>query len=154
CLSFAFDHGGAWLLLAVQHGMLYAVRTDGSPAEVLPRGMNGGHPVRDVGAVLGVAGGFVLTTTSPGPAAVHHAFRGRPCRVCPFRARPEGGSGAFGAGLTWAYLRAAHTLFFWQGPGATLQSVNLSTGSREPDRAAQTDMSEATRSYHSVVQDV
>jgi hypothetical protein len=57
---FDFDQAGEWLLVAGQHGMLYAWKTDGTRMEVLPRGLLGPTVLTDVEHLLGVAGGFVV----------------------------------------------------------------------------------------------
>jgi len=57
--AFAFDAAGEVLLLASSNGILHAHRPTG-PDEVLPRGWYKGELLRDVDAILGVPGGFVV----------------------------------------------------------------------------------------------
>jgi hypothetical protein len=57
---FAFDAAGEWLLVSGRNGMLYLERTDGTCAEVLPRGFRSSTALRSVDAVLGVPGGFAV----------------------------------------------------------------------------------------------
>src|SRR5262249_46542374 len=58
--QFDFDHAGDWLLTVTEHGLLFAWKTDGSAAEILPRGLLYGAVLTEVDAVVGVAGGFVV----------------------------------------------------------------------------------------------
>src|SRR5947207_9295930 len=91
--------------------------------------MVGGEVVGDVHGVLGVAGGFVVTTSPLRPRAVHYDFGSRTCRVYAFAARSEMRPVNDPLLITWVYARTTHTLHFWGDDGP--QSVNLSTGSRQ-----------------------
>jgi hypothetical protein len=76
----AFDHSGDWLLVASDHGMLYAWKTDGSGAVVLPRGMLVGEVLIDVERVQGVKGGFVVVgRTRSRSVLLHYDFTARTC---------------------------------------------------------------------------
>jgi hypothetical protein len=127
-LRFAFDQAGEWLLTATNGGHLHATRTDGSRTEVLPRGMVEGKVVGSVECVLGVAGGFVITTHHPTVAALHYDFATRICKYHLFptavspTTRPD-------KPVAWHYLRWAHTLLLEQAGQA--HCLHLSTGSRE-----------------------
>jgi hypothetical protein len=128
-LHFAFDRAGEWLLAATAGGYLYAMRTDGSRTELLPRGAVGGRVVDSVAGVLGVAGGFVVTSRQPLVAALHYDFVTRTCKAHDFRtAAPLSTAGQEDPAL-WHYLRWAHTLVLEQGE--QVQCLHLSTGSRE-----------------------
>jgi hypothetical protein len=121
---FAFDHAGEWLLTATEEGMLYAVRTDGSHTEVLPRGRSGDRIVSLVAGVVGVAGGFVVVARQPGLTAFHYDFASRHCQAHRLE-YPQLSS----VSLSWWYLRWAHTLVIRESDW--VQCLNLSTGSRE-----------------------
>jgi hypothetical protein len=152
-LRFAFDHAGEWLLMAAHGGHLYATRTDGSRTEVLPRGTIDGKVVADTESVVGVAGGFAVTTRHPAVAALHYDFATRTCKAHLFRPavppapwpdRP----------VAWHYLRWAHTLVLEQEGQA--HCLHLSTGSREVlpvARAlcAETCPPDAKMHFHSVL---
>ncbi len=106
---FAFDHSGEWLLTATAQGMLHAWRTDGSHSEVWPRGMIGGEVVRDVQAVLGVVGGFVVAGVLGGNlVAVHYDLRERRCRARVLLAKTEIRSTATSDVVRWMYDRELH----------------------------------------------
>jgi hypothetical protein len=128
-LAFAFDHAGEWLLVAAQEGTLYAVRTDGSHTEVLPRGRIDGRVVSFVKAVIGVAGGFVVLARQPSPTAFHYDFAARHCQMHRFPEPPQSGKPVTG----W-YLRWAHAFVLRQGDW--VQCLNLSTGGRKALPAA------------------
>jgi hypothetical protein len=80
---FDFDSSGDWLLIACQRGMLYAARTDGSGTEMLPRGfLDNQLLLQSPHAVLGVAGGFVVTGELGNRlVAFHYDFAARTCRA-------------------------------------------------------------------------
>jgi hypothetical protein len=134
--SFAFDHTGEWLLVGVQEGMLYAVRTDGSRTEVLPRGRSDGRVVTFVQKIIGVAGGFVVLALQPVPTVFHYDFATRHCQAHRFPKTPHPGTP-----VSVRYLRWAHTLLLQEGPCG--QCLNLATGSREPLREAMDMAAEA-----------
>jgi hypothetical protein len=150
-LSFAFDHAGEWLLVAMQEGMLVAVRTDDSRSEVLPRGRSDGRVATFVQDVVGVAGGFVVIARQPAWIAFHYNFASRTCKAHRFPDPPRDAvppdwtvhhnpQGDLPTNL-W-YLRWAHTLVVRRGRG--VECLNLVTGSRDllPGVA---DMTEAVR---------
>jgi hypothetical protein len=147
-LHFAFDHAGEWLLTETHGGYLYATRTDGSRTEVLPRGAIAGQVVGNVDCVLGVAGGFVVTTRQPAVAALHYDFATRTCKAHVFRtaspvtARPD-------RRAPWHYLRWAHTLVLEQE--GEPHCLHLSTGSREMLTDARALCSGARPSVKSIV---
>jgi hypothetical protein len=60
---FDFVGSGEWLMIACQRGMLYAIRTDGSGTEMLPRGLFQNSLLTNPEAVLGITGGFVVGGT-------------------------------------------------------------------------------------------
>jgi hypothetical protein len=129
-LRFAFDAAGEWLLTATQGGMLYATRTDGSGGEILPRGLVRDTVLTNVTQVIGVAGGFVVTSEQPGfLIALHYDFRTRTCTAHEFaRNLPPS------VLPTCFYLRKLHTLVV-PGSPKTL-CVHLTTGSRDRPAAA------------------
>jgi hypothetical protein len=56
----AFDHDSEWLLVVTAQGLLHARSFTNSRQDVLPRGYLRNQVLREVDAVLGVAGGFVV----------------------------------------------------------------------------------------------
>ena len=128
-IHLAFDAAGEWLLVATHGGILHAARTDGSYSEFLPRGLVQGTIVSDVARLIGVAGGFVVVSYSPGQVlALHYDFATRSCTVHAFpRASDTPRPTCF-------YLRLLHTLVVTGRPKT--KCVHLSTGSRERPPAA------------------
>ncbi len=112
-MLFAFDHSGEWLLTATGHGMLHAWKTDGSTREVWPRGLIEGAVLREVQAVLGVAGGFVVAGSLGGQhGAFHYDLRQRSCRFGPL---PSPGNSK----VHCVYDHELHCVVFWvTGPVA------------------------------------
>jgi hypothetical protein len=68
-LTFGFDAAGEWLVIAGPQGTLHGLMFDGGPPEVLPRAFHDGAVLKQVDAVLGLAGGVAvcgrLTLTRP-----------------------------------------------------------------------------------------
>lgn len=121
-LRFAFDYAGEWLLLATVQGVLCATRTDGSGSEVWPRPFVGNAVLREVEAVVGVAGGFVVAgTIGRRLVAAHYDIESRACRV-------------YEAGVTaelkepqaWWYARHSHAAV--TALGTRLWCLDLSAG--------------------------
>lgn len=83
--SFDFDPSGAWLLVVGRHGIVFAYRTDGTAAEVWPRGVaptHAGVPLHEVEAVLGVPGGFAVCGRIHSDLVVaHYDLSWRRCRT-------------------------------------------------------------------------
>ena len=75
---FDFDYEGTRLLAATDNGMLFASRRDGSEHEVLPRGFHDGTVLRNLEAVLGVAGGFAVAGNIHDWLVVARLSLGRP----------------------------------------------------------------------------
>jgi hypothetical protein len=70
---FDFDHDGRWLVTATRDGMLHAWSTDASGHyEVLPRAMLQDRVLHRVDALIGVAGGFVVSQGDKGALLVAH----------------------------------------------------------------------------------
>lgn len=71
-LAFGFDAAGEWLVIAGPQGTLHGLAFDGSPPEVLPRAFHDGAVLKQVDAVLGLAGGVAVCgrLTPPRPARV------------------------------------------------------------------------------------
>jgi hypothetical protein len=125
-LLFAFDAAGDWLLIAWQHGMLLAARTDGSAHELLPRPMVNGRVLADVHLVIGVAGGFVVAGAVPGTlAAAHYDFSTRQVRLHEFPCTHAQLIGGF----EWRYQRSRHALLL--RAGEQFHAVRLDTGQRD-----------------------
>jgi hypothetical protein len=77
---FDFVGSGEWLLMACQRGMLYAMRTDGSGTEMLPRGLFQNSVLTNPEAVLGITGGFVVGgTLGDQLVAFHYHISSRTC---------------------------------------------------------------------------
>jgi hypothetical protein len=101
---FEFDGSGNWLLIACQRGMLYAMRTDGSGVEVLPRGVIDGKALLDPDAILGVAGGFVVAgLINDHLVAFHYDLADRTCRAHRLGAAAR-------LRWMWHYIAPAHSI--------------------------------------------
>ncbi len=64
-LTFGFEAGADWLVIAGRDGVLHGLALDGSPPEVLPRAYRNGAVLKQVNAVLGVTGGVVVCGRMP-----------------------------------------------------------------------------------------
>lgn len=123
-LHFAFDAAGDWLLAATRGGFLYAIRTDGSHTEILPRGLVQGAIVSEVTQVIGVAGGFVVVSVQANQLfLLHYDFSARTCTAHRFAQVdrslvPE-----------VYYFRKLHTVVVRQKND--LSCIHLSTGDRK-----------------------
>ncbi len=106
----------------------------------MPRGCVQGAIIAAVNQVIGVAGGFVVTSVQPNRVlALHYDFRTRTCTAHRFdRAAPSHPPICF-------YLRKLHTLCVSEPPGTSC--LHLSTGSRERPPAAHTRL-DARVWYH------
>jgi hypothetical protein len=101
---FDLDAAGHWLLAAGSpHGSLHAWRTDGTAAEMLPRASVDGRVVSWIKAVLGVAGGFVVSGWNGAQFIVaHYDFSVRVCTAHAFNAGRKPGP--------WWYLPHLHAI--------------------------------------------
>ena len=142
-----FDAGGEWLVAVGRDGAVHALKLDGSAGEVLPRAFRNGAVLRQVEAVLGVAGGVVVggqmsanelsgsfqfdSSRPPGkrPAqvyvAAHYQFARR--QVTLHLLRPVDGP------AHWAAFPDLHSIVIkrpWKNDGCAL---DLETGARRPD---------------------
>jgi hypothetical protein len=89
--DFTFDHSGEWLVAIADHGLPYVWKTDGTRAEILPRGMTGGAVLKGGVALTGVSGGFVVAGTARGhPVLFHYDFASRSCACHFIRGFPAG----------------------------------------------------------------
>ncbi|CAN5871620.1 hypothetical protein BH23PLA1_BH23PLA1_18920 [soil metagenome] len=79
---FAFDIDGEHLLLAGSNGLLHCWSIETNDLEILPRGMVRGQVLRQIDAVLGVGGGFVVAgRVDDRLAAVHYRLLDRRVKV-------------------------------------------------------------------------
>jgi hypothetical protein len=79
---FDFDADGEWVLIATHNGMLSLSRTDGTRHELLPRGFADGKVLKEVGGVIGVAGGFaVVGMVDKDLITVHYDLASRTARL-------------------------------------------------------------------------
>jgi hypothetical protein len=101
---FGFGDAGDWILLAGEHGLLYAWRADGTAAEMLPRARVDGMVLDEVNAVVGVAGGFAVAGRMGSLAIlVHYDFHRRHCSAHKL-------GGPWERPLSWSYFRHLHSL--------------------------------------------
>lgn len=119
---FAFDGSGEWLLLSGPNGMLHVERTDGTGAEVLPRGFWKGNVLHNIEAVLGVPGGFVVCGRADVELlAMHYDLTRRRCAArvlgMPDKDRRQ-----------WFYLPRFHSVVL-KGDAGNF-GVDLATGER------------------------
>jgi hypothetical protein len=140
----AFDEAGDWLFLGSGTGLVHAWRIDGSDAEVLPRGTVGGHPLAELEALIGVAGGLVACGWVEGRlVAVHHDMNGHRVRsnvLANLKGRPELSLQYF-PDLHCVVVRAAPEEFWAVDLGELGTSFSLSTS--EPTVPRTTRASEA-----------
>ena len=114
---FAFDDAGGSILLADGFGMLRVWQVDGSGAEMLPRAIVEGRALGEVEAVVGVAGGFVVTGHVGGFAvAAHYDLAGRTCTAHVL--------GLPRVPMAWSYIRELHAVVACHD-GATVLAIDL-----------------------------
>jgi hypothetical protein len=124
---FAFDTAGEWLLIAAERGTLHLERIDGGPTEVLPRGWLNNTVLREVEAVLGVPGGFVVGgRIDMEMVAFHYNLVSRTCRAhilgVPDTAKRRWYK------REWYYHQGCHSVVVQTGQ--IIFGVDLSTGQR------------------------
>jgi hypothetical protein len=127
----AFDSRNEWLLVSGPHGLLHALKLDGSQMEVLPRGCVAKQVLQRIDAVLGVANGFVVAGRMPLPAAsgaeqfvaIHYRFPERAVKV-------------YQLGLcqnvppAWYYFPSLHSIAV--GHVSDIRAVDLDTEGQYP----------------------
>jgi hypothetical protein len=129
---FDFDYEGQWLLTATRDAMLHVWRTDGSnQVEILPRAMGfWGRFLTKVEAVVGVAGGFVVSCRFTEGLAVAHYDMGT--RTCTAHRLPK-----VKDGHVWLYSPAHHVVLVHTPEAGFEHALDLSTGEIFPQGQGQ-----------------
>jgi hypothetical protein len=132
---FDFDHDGRWLVTATRDGILHAWSTDGSGQyEVLPRAMLQDRVLHKVEALIGVAGGFVVSGRDKGSLLVaHYDLQNRHVTVHQLPAVAEDHA--------WHYSPEDHGVLVYTPRQGFEQTLDLATGVSFPAGTA----SRATR---------
>jgi hypothetical protein len=119
---FAFDQASEWLLAASTSGYLYAWRLDGERREMLPRGYRDGILLKQVEAVLGVAGGFVVVGREDKDLlAMHYDFVARKGTLHTVGL-------ARGLQWHWGYDARHHGIVALEHHGSQKYTLDLQTG--------------------------
>jgi hypothetical protein len=137
---FDFDAAGEWLLTASKHGMLHAWKLEDNRVEILPRGMVGGRLLRDVEAVVGVAGGFAVIGKIGGRfVLMHYDLAAQTCKAHPLcKALPGSWS--------WHYAAEYYAVVGWSSKAWGV-ALDLTTGAQFLPHEDEAQESRAKEAY-------
>ncbi|HLW66542.1 MAG TPA: hypothetical protein VKS79_14605 [Gemmataceae bacterium] len=127
----ALDARNEWLLATGPHGLLHALKLDGSQMEVWPRGYMANQVLQRIDAVLGVADGFVVAGRMPLAAAnsaeqfvaFHYRFAERTVKVYQLGL-------CQGVPPAWFYFPTLHSIAV--GNASNVRAVDLETAGQFP----------------------